>query len=72
MLFLSVQEAINLLEPMTNDPVNYVRQGALISSALIMVQQSEVTCPKVGKVYYIYSEMCLFFYTVDQFQPKRI
>ena len=42
------QEAINLLEPMTNDPVNYVRQGALISSALIMIQQSEVTCPKVS------------------------
>lgn len=41
------QEAINLLEPMTNDPVNYVRQGALIASALIMIQQSEVTCPKV-------------------------
>ena len=44
---LSQQEAINLLEPMTNDPVNYVRQGALIASALIMIQQSEVTCPKV-------------------------
>lgn len=33
---------------MTNDPVNYVRQGALISSALIMIQQTEVTCPKVS------------------------
>lgn len=43
-----LQEAINLLEPMTNDPVNYVRQGALIASALIMIQQSEVTCPKVS------------------------
>lgn len=43
------QEAINLLEPMTNDPVNYVRQGALISSALIMIQQTEVTCPKVSE-----------------------
>lgn len=32
---------------MTNDPVNFVRQGALIASALIMIQQSEVTCPKV-------------------------
>lgn len=44
------QEAINLLEPMTNDPVNYVRQGALIASALIMIQQTEVTCPKVRRV----------------------
>jgi len=42
------QEAINLIEPMTNDPVNYVRQGALIASAMILVQQNEVTCPKVS------------------------
>ncbi|KAL0624820.1 26S proteasome non-ATPase regulatory subunit 1 [Plecturocebus cupreus] len=41
-------EAINLLEPMTNDPVNYVRQGALIASALIMIQQTEITCPKLA------------------------
>lgn len=37
-----------MLEPMTNDPVNYVRQGALIASALIMIQQTEITCPKVA------------------------
>lgn len=47
-LIFPSQEAINLLEPMTNDPVNYVRQGALIASALIMIQQTEVTCPKVS------------------------
>lgn len=34
---------------MTNDPVNYVRQGALIASALIMIQQTEITCPKVSE-----------------------
>lgn len=42
------QEAIGLLDPMTNDPVNFVRQGALIASAMILVQQTEVTCPKVS------------------------
>jgi hypothetical protein len=45
--FLFLQDAIGLLEPMTNDPVNYVRQGALIASALVTIQQNEVTCPKV-------------------------
>uniref|UniRef100_H3DDP5 26S proteasome non-ATPase regulatory subunit 1 n=1 Tax=Tetraodon nigroviridis TaxID=99883 RepID=H3DDP5_TETNG len=51
------KEAINLLEPMTNDPVNYVRQGALIASALIMIQQSEVTCPKVNQFRQLYSKV---------------
>lgn len=59
-----LQEAINLLEPMTNDPVNYVRQGALIASALIMIQQTEVTCPKVCTEYLYFSfpfVSCIFF-----------
>lgn len=51
------KEAINLLEPMTNDPVNYVRQGALISSALIMIQQTEITCPKVNQFRQLYSKV---------------
>uniref|UniRef100_A0AAZ3PE54 26S proteasome non-ATPase regulatory subunit 1 n=1 Tax=Oncorhynchus tshawytscha TaxID=74940 RepID=A0AAZ3PE54_ONCTS len=51
------KEAINLLEPMTNDPVNYVRQGALISSALVMIQQTEVTCPKVNQFRQLYSKV---------------
>lgn len=42
-----MQEAIALLDPMTNDPVNFVRQGALIASAMILIQQTEHTCPKV-------------------------
>jgi len=41
------KEALGLIEPMKNDPVNYVRQGALIASAMVLVQQTEVTCPKV-------------------------
>merc|ERR1719394_391973 len=32
------KDALALIEPMKNDPVNYVRQGALIASAMILVQ----------------------------------
>jgi hypothetical protein len=49
-IHLIFQEAMNLIEPLTNDPVNYVRQGALIASVMILVQQNEVTCPKVGHI----------------------
>lgn len=43
-----LREAIALLEPMVMfDPVNFVRQGALIASAMILIQQTEQTCPKV-------------------------
>ncbi|CAL1292820.1 unnamed protein product [Larinioides sclopetarius] len=51
------KEAISLLEPMTNDPVNYVRQGALISSALILIQQTEQTCPKVKDFRQLYAKV---------------
>lgn len=52
-----LKEAISLLEPMTNDPVNYVRQGALIASAMILVQHNEVTCPKVTHFRSLYSKI---------------
>lgn len=43
-----LREAIALLEPMLMfDPVNFVRQGALIASAMILIQHTEQTCPKV-------------------------
>jgi len=44
------KEAIALVEPLLDDPVNYVRQFALIASALICIQQTEVTCPKVKTI----------------------
>merc|ERR1711964_408249 len=43
-------EAIDLLEPMVKDPTDFVRQGALISLAMIMVQQNEVMNPKVAEI----------------------
>lgn len=44
------KEAIGLVEPLMNDPVNYVRQYALVASALITIQQTESTCPKVKQI----------------------
>ncbi|CAC5372015.1 PSMD1 [Mytilus coruscus] len=52
-----LKEAIGLLEPMTNDPVNYVRQGALIASAMVTVQQNEITCPKVAHFRTMYAKV---------------
>ena len=64
------KEAINLLEPMTNDPVNYVRQGALIASALIVIQQTEITCPKVSGQKYSLGEnwFRLFFSSLSSLE----
>ncbi|KAG8899523.1 proteasome regulatory particle base subunit [Tulasnella sp. 403] len=42
------QEAITLLEPMTKDPVDFVRQGALIALAMILIQQTEASSPSVA------------------------
>ncbi|MPC15068.1 26S proteasome non-ATPase regulatory subunit 1 [Portunus trituberculatus] len=51
------KEALGLLEPLTNDPVNFVRQGALIASALVLIQQTEATCPKVKDFRQLYAKV---------------
>lgn len=43
-----LQDAIDLLEPMTKDPVDFVRQGAFVSLAMILVQQSEASSPSMS------------------------
>ncbi|KAK9082593.1 hypothetical protein Scep_029064 [Stephania cephalantha] len=43
-----LSEAISLLEPLTSDVVDFVRQGALISMAMVMVQTSEASDSRVG------------------------
>jgi 26S proteasome regulatory subunit N2 len=45
-----LDEAIDLLEPMMKDPTDFVRQGALIALAMIMVQQNEIMNPKVAAI----------------------
>merc|ERR1712156_521574 len=51
------KEALGLIEPMKNDPTNYVRQGAFIASAMILVQQTEQTCPKVKDFRTLYQKV---------------
>ncbi|KLJ10690.1 26S proteasome regulatory subunit N2 [Blastomyces silverae] len=45
-----LDEAVDLLEPMLKDPTDFVRQGALISLAMVLVQQNEAMNPKVGAI----------------------
>ncbi|ODQ67787.1 26S proteasome regulatory complex, non-ATPase subcomplex, Rpn2/Psmd1 subunit [Nadsonia fulvescens var. elongata DSM 6958] len=44
-----LKEAINVLEPLVKDPVDFVRQGAMMSLAMILIQQTETSCPRVKK-----------------------
>ncbi|XP_030533925.1 26S proteasome non-ATPase regulatory subunit 1 homolog A [Rhodamnia argentea] len=43
-----LSEAISLLEPLTSDVVDFVRQGALIAMAMVMAQTSEASDSRVG------------------------
>lgn len=45
-----LNEAVDLLKPMINDPVDFVRQGACIALAMIMIQQNENLNPGVVSV----------------------
>lgn len=45
-----LHEAIKLLAPLTNDSVDFVRQGALISLAMVFVQITEAQEPKVATI----------------------
>lgn len=41
-----MEEALEILEPLTKDSVDYVRQGALIALGMVLVQHNEKSCPK--------------------------
>ncbi|KAK8579416.1 hypothetical protein V6N13_142625 [Hibiscus sabdariffa] len=43
-----LSEAISLLEPLISDAVDFVRQGALIAMAMVMVQINEASDSRVG------------------------
>lgn len=46
---LANKDAIDLLTPMIEDPIDFVRQGALIAMALVLQQASEARSPSVKK-----------------------
>jgi 26S proteasome regulatory subunit N2 len=41
------KEALGMIEPLCSDPVSFVRQAAMIATALILVQQTEAMSSKV-------------------------
>eukprot|EP00842_Homolaphlyctis_polyrhiza_P004849 jgi/Hompol1/5365/HPOL_004367-RA len=50
----SLPEALELLDPMTKDSVDFVRQGALIALGMILVQHNDVTSTKVSATRKLY------------------
>lgn len=43
-------EALKLLAPLTNDKIDFVKQGAMIALALVFVQVTEAQEPKVKTI----------------------
>lgn len=46
--------ALDVLDPLTKDSVDFVRQGALQASAMILLQQTEALCAKVTEYQKLY------------------
>jgi 26S proteasome regulatory subunit N2 len=45
-----LQEAVDLLEPMTKDATDFVRQGAMLALSMVLIQDTEARNPKVKDV----------------------
>lgn len=52
-----LNEALDILGPMTKDSVDYVRQGALIAIAMILIQHNKVMNPRVTGVRRIFEKI---------------
>jgi len=52
-----LNEALKLLAPLTNDQVDFVRQGAVIALSMVFIQVTEVQEPKVATIKKLYSKM---------------
>ncbi|GJE85724.1 26S proteasome regulatory subunit rpn2 [Phanerochaete sordida] len=52
-----LQDAIDILEPMTKDSIDFVRQGAYVALGMILVEQSEAVSPAIASVRQAYSKV---------------
>ncbi|KAH9944140.1 D-isomer specific 2-hydroxyacid dehydrogenase [Epithele typhae] len=52
-----LQDAVDILEPMTRDSVDFVRQGALISLGMILVEQSEASSPSLASTRALFAKI---------------
>jgi len=51
-----LKDAVDLLIPLASDPVDFVRQGALLSLALVLIQASNAQEPKAASVRKMFEE----------------
>jgi len=52
-----LQDAVEILEPMTKDSVDFVRQGAFIALGMILVQQSEAVSSSMVSIRSLYAKI---------------
>ncbi|KAJ3119649.1 proteasome regulatory particle base subunit [Nowakowskiella sp. JEL0407] len=52
-----MKEALDLLEPMLKDSVDFVRQGALLAKGMVLVQMNETLNPEVGATRKMYEKI---------------
>ncbi|KAK7059054.1 proteasome regulatory particle base subunit [Paramarasmius palmivorus] len=52
-----LQDAVEILEPMTKDGVDFVRQGAFIALGMILLQQSEASSPSLASTRALYTKI---------------
>ncbi|KAL4241663.1 26S proteasome regulatory subunit RPN2 [Abortiporus biennis] len=52
-----LQDAVEILEPMTKDGVDFVRQGAFIALGMVLVEQSEASSPSLASTRSLYHKI---------------
>ncbi|KAF9229179.1 26S proteasome regulatory complex non-ATPase subcomplex Rpn2/Psmd1 subunit [Gyrodon lividus] len=52
-----MQDAVEILEPMTKDGVDFVRQGAFVALGMILVQQSEASSASMSSTRALYTKV---------------